>query len=148
MIRTPPAETPCPSDLCGYGDCHCTPSVRDLSAGRAALLALGWAATALAIAGAVMPLLPATPFALVAVWAFARASPRLEAWLRAHPSLGPTLAAWRARRAIPRRAKALALASLAVSWLVLAGLGAPRAALILVALVMAVVGGWIASRPE
>lgn len=148
MIRAPSAELLCPSDLCGYGDCHCTPSVQTLSARRAALLALGWAATALAIAGAVLPLLPATPFALVAVWAFARASPRLEAWLRAHPTLGPPLEAWRARRAVPRRAKTLALISLAASWLALAGLGAPLAALALVALVMAGVGGWIAGRPE
>lgn len=148
MTQAPPAETQCPSDLCGYGDCHYTPSIPGVSVGRAALLALGWAATALAIAGAVLPLLPATPFALVAVWAFARASPRLEAWLRAHPMLGPPLEAWRARRAVPRRAKVAALASLAVSWGILAGLGTPMAALAPIALVMAVVGGWIAGRPE
>src|SRR5690606_41134853 len=62
----------------------------------------GAGAVGLALAGTVLPLLPTTPFLLVAAWAFARSSPRLDAWLHAHPRLGPPLAAWQARRAIPR----------------------------------------------
>jgi uncharacterized membrane protein YbaN (DUF454 family) len=64
---------------------------------------LGLAATGLALAGVVLPLLPATPFLLVAAWAFARSSPRLEGRLRAHARLGPLLAGWEARQAIARR---------------------------------------------
>jgi uncharacterized membrane protein YbaN (DUF454 family) len=72
-------------------------------------IAIGSIAVALGIAGVFLPLLPTTPFLLVAAWAFARSSPRLEAWLVQHPRLGPPLAAWRERRAIPTRAKVIAI---------------------------------------
>lgn len=102
----------------------------------------------LAVAGAILPLVPATPFALVAAWAFGRASPRLQAWLDAHPRLGPVLRAWRVRRAIPRAARRAAFASLAVSWLTLAVLGTSLVVLGAAGAVMAGVAGWIASRPS
>jgi uncharacterized protein len=52
---------------------------------------LGFAATALAIAGAILPGLPTTPFVLVALWAFARSSPALTAWLQRIPILSAGL---------------------------------------------------------
>ncbi len=138
--------TTCPKDLCCYGECQCSPS--GPADQRLALRALGLAATALAIAGAALPVLPTTPFLLVAAWAFARSSPRLEAWLRNHPRLGPPLAAWEQRRAIPRPAKAVAVASLPASvgmvHLAGAGLGLTFA----IGLFLACVGGWILTRPS
>ena len=89
----------CPGDLCCYGEGCCQPPAPGDN--RIALRALGLAATALGLAGAVLPVVPTTPFLLVAAWAFARSSPRLEAWLRDHPRLGPPLREWEARRAIP-----------------------------------------------
>jgi uncharacterized membrane protein YbaN (DUF454 family) len=91
--------------------------------GRAAVLAyrvLGVAAVALATAGVFLPLLPTTIFLIVAVWAFARGSPEWAEKVRAHPRLGPYIRDWEARRAIPRRAKLLAVTMMATSWGILA----------------------------
>lgn len=80
--------------------------------GRWLLLATGWLAVALAALGAVMPLLPTTPFALLAAACFARSSPRCHRWLLATPLLGPVLADWQAGRGVPLAAKLVALALL------------------------------------
>ena len=53
-------------------------------------------------------------FVLLAAFCFSRSSTRLEAWLLAHPRFGPLIAAWRARHALPLRAKRLAWAMMAV----------------------------------
>lgn len=136
----------CPTDLCCYGECQCSPpGPRDR---RGALQALGFAATALALAGVALPIVPTTPFLLVAAWAFARSSPRLESWLRDHPKLGPALKAWEQRRAIPGPAKAAAVASLPISTLSLHAAGAGLAATVAVGAVLACVGVWIVTRPS
>lgn len=83
---------------------------------RYALLALGGAATGLAALGVFLPVLPTTPFLLLAVWAFARASPRLHAWLYEHPRFGPFLRDWRDEGAIPRRAKVAAVLGMLLAW--------------------------------
>lgn len=102
--------------------------------------------TALAVIGVVLPVLPTTPFALLAVWAFARTSPKMQRWLETHPAIGPLLRDWRTRRAIPRRAKALAVVSLGVSWSGLLALGVAPVALIGAGAVMLTVAGWIVTR--
>lgn len=136
----------CPSDLCCYGECRCTPSAPGDR--RWALRALGLAATALGLAGAALPLVPTTPFLLVAAWAFARSSPRLEMWLRDHPRLGPPLKAWEERRAIPGPAKAVAAVSLPASVAVVHAAGAGPGLTAAVGLGLACVGGWILTRPS
>lgn len=72
--------------------------------------------TAIGIVGVFVPLLPTTPFLLVAAWCFSRSSPRLEEWLFDHPSLGPPLRDWRREGAISARAKAIALTLMAASF--------------------------------
>jgi uncharacterized membrane protein YbaN (DUF454 family) len=58
---------------------------------RLAFVLIGSVATALAMAGAVLPGLPTTPFLLVALWAFARSSDRLYAWIQRVPLLHAAL---------------------------------------------------------
>lgn len=82
---------------------------------RYAYLALGWFSLALAVAGIVLPLLPTTPFLLLAAACFDRGSPRFHAWLLDHPWFGPAIRDWRQRGAIGGRAKALAVFMLCVS---------------------------------
>jgi hypothetical protein len=58
---------------------------------RPALMLVGFASTALAIAGTVLPGLPTTPFVLLALWAFARSSQALHDWLLRIPLLRSAL---------------------------------------------------------
>lgn len=52
---------------------------------------LGWVMVALGVIGLVMPLMPGAVFLIVAAACFARSSPRFEAWLLEHPTLGKPL---------------------------------------------------------
>jgi uncharacterized membrane protein YbaN (DUF454 family) len=86
---------------------------------RAVWLTIGFFALASGIAGIVLPLVPTTPFLLLAAFAFSRSSPSLHGWLVEHPRFGPPIAAWNAHGAISRRAKIAAglamLATFAIS---------------------------------
>ena len=75
---------------------------------RGLWLLAGAASLLLGIVGIFLPLLPATPLVLLAAFCFARGSPRVEAWLLAHPRFGPMVRHWRDERVIPLRAKQLA----------------------------------------
>ncbi len=80
---------------------------------RFGLLALGHASLGAAALGAVLPLLPTTPFLLLAVWAYGRASPALAERLRRNRRFGPALRRWQERGEISREAKRRAFAALA-----------------------------------
>lgn len=89
---------------------------------RAFWLGLGLLAVALGVIGVVLPVLPTTPFMLLAAGCFAKSSPRLHGWLVAHPLFGPPLRNWAERGAIApgaKRAAALAMAGVFAVSLVL-----------------------------
>ncbi len=92
---------------------HASPIVRGV------LLACGALCVALGAVGLVLPVLPTTPFMLLAAFCFARASPALHRRLVASRVFGPTIREWQRHRAIPWRTKltaiALMSATLAVS---------------------------------
>lgn len=88
---------------------------------RSLWLLLGLAALGFGAAGVVLPLLPTTPFVLLAAFCFARSSPRLHAWLLAHPQFGPLIENWRRDGSIAPRVKLISVlvmaATFAGSWL-------------------------------
>ena len=76
---------------------------------KALLLGVGTLALAAGIAGIFLPLLPATPFLLLASGCYLRSSERMHRWLLGHGRLGAYIRAFEEGRGIPARAKALAL---------------------------------------
>lgn len=120
---------------------------------RAALVRRLWLALALVFvglgsAGAVLPLVPTTPFLLLAAFCASRSSPRLHAWLYSHPRFGPLLRDWRDHRAIRPRAKIAALLLLAASWLVMWLTVSHDTARLAASAVMAIVALFLATRPS
>ena len=71
---------------------------------------LGVLAVVLAAVGAVLPLLPTTPFVLLAAACFARGSERFHQWLLANRTFGPIVYEWERHRSLPYRTKITAIA--------------------------------------
>jgi uncharacterized membrane protein YbaN (DUF454 family) len=84
--------------------------------GRSLLVVAGSVFLLLGIAGIVVPLLPTTPFILLAIGCYSRSSPRLAARLESHPRFGPALRSWREEGAIAGRAKAAAVVAMALGF--------------------------------
>jgi hypothetical protein len=84
--------------------------VRLLFAGLGTLFVL------LAMAGLFVPVLPTTPFLLLAAACFARSSRRIFNWLLSQPQFGPLIREWREHRSMPYRAKRTALVLIALSF--------------------------------
>ena len=78
----------------------------ELSTGlRYALIALGWFSIVTGVIGIFLPILPTTPFILLAAWCFARSSERFHTWLLNHKRLGPIVHAWQSGEGIPRKVR-------------------------------------------
>ena len=84
---------------------------------RGVLIAAGTLSLGVAIVGIFLPLLPATPFLLIAAACYVRSSDRLYRWLLANPVTSSYISNDRAGKGIPTRAKA---ASIGFLWITLA----------------------------
>lgn len=111
-------------------------------------LAAGVISVALGLVGVALPLLPTTPFMILAAACFARSSPRLHDWLWTHRLFGPAIRDWHHHRAIPAVAKRAALAAMAAAFALSLWLGLRWEVLLLQGLVLAATGTWIATRPS
>lgn len=111
-------------------------------------IALGLSALALGLVGLVLPLLPTTPFMLLAAACFAQSSPRLHDWLVGHPVFGPSIRDWRDHRAIAPKAKRMAIIAMAAALGLSVVLGLGWKVLALQATVLVVMGSWIWTRPN
>ena len=114
---------------------------------RVVLILVGLTALALGALGVILPLLPTTPFVLVAAIAFANSSERLHQWLLDHDLFGPLISNWRQYGAISRPTKILSLVSMVaivtISWL----LAVPTYVIVIQVLTLSISATFIVTRP-
>lgn len=79
---------------------------------RYAYAGFGLACVGAGTVGIVVPGWPTTVFFIVALWAFKRSSPRLEAWVLNHRVVGPSLREWDEHRVVRPRTKVIAISTL------------------------------------
>jgi uncharacterized membrane protein YbaN (DUF454 family) len=72
---------------------------------RQLLIAAGSICVVLGVIGIFLPLLPTTPFLLLAAACYVRSSDRLNRWLLNHRVLGPYIRHYREDKAIPLKGK-------------------------------------------
>lgn len=109
----------------------------------------GTIALLLGILGVFLPVLPATPFILLAAACYARASEKFHQRLLSHPNFGPVIRDWEEYGAVSMRTKKVAISlmslSIAVSiWVVREHLWLQ----IMLATIAVTVGTWLWRRPS
>ena len=115
---------------------------------RALWFAGGMVALALGLIGVALPLLPTTPFILLAAFAFARSSERWHHWLVTHRVFGPMIENWQATGAIAPRAKRMAILAMAAAFGLSAAFGLAYWILAVQFLCMAGAASFILTRPD
>ncbi|MCA0938775.1 YbaN family protein [Yangia mangrovi] len=115
---------------------------------RIAWLALGGLALGAGVIGIVLPLLPTTPFVILAAFAFSKSSPRLHRFLVEHPRFGPMIADWTAHGAIAPRYKALAVSMMLAALTLSVWLAVPNRVLLIQLVCMGGAAAFVLSRPN
>ncbi|MEM1176029.1 MAG: YbaN family protein [Pseudomonadota bacterium] len=108
----------------------------------------GILALALGMLGAALPLLPTTPFILLAAYCFAHSSEKWHRWLLAHRTFGPLIQHWRDHRAISRRTKVVSVIMMAAVLMLSWFLGASATVIAIQAAVLSCSALFILTRNE
>ncbi len=82
---------------------------------RVLLFSLGVTSVVLGVIGVFLPLLPTTPFILLAAWAFLKSSKSAHDWLARQPVFGEALKNWERNRSISRKTKLISIGTIFVS---------------------------------
>ena len=110
-------------------------------------LLAGLISVAIGAVGVVLPLLPTTPFLLIAAFAFARSSARLNNWLREHRSFGPLINNWHRDGSIDRKVKRIAIIVILMTPLITRLFGAPLWIIVCQIVVLSAAAVFILTRP-
>jgi uncharacterized membrane protein YbaN (DUF454 family) len=119
-----------------------------ISAFRLLWLLGGIVFVAVGAIGVVLPLLPTTPFLLLAAYCFARSSTKLHDWLLNHRSFGPLINNWDQHGSIDRRSKRIAIVVIVLTAVISILIGVPWWALASQIVVLAVAATFILTRPD
>jgi uncharacterized membrane protein YbaN (DUF454 family) len=80
------------------------------------LFSAGCLSLFLGIIGIFLPLLPTTPFVLLAVTCLAKSSPKLHRWIITHPYFGPIIVNWNEHRCLTKQVKIKATFFIVISF--------------------------------
>jgi uncharacterized membrane protein YbaN (DUF454 family) len=116
-------------------------------AARLTWLVVGLVALALGAIGIALPLLPTTPFILLAAFAFAQSSEKLHQWLLDHNVFGPLIDNWHRYGAISQRAKIISVVSMIAVLGVSLAMAAPAVVIWVQVLVLGAAALFILTRP-
>ncbi|WP_299981556.1 YbaN family protein [uncultured Pseudoteredinibacter sp.] len=114
---------------------------------RLVYMALAYLCVGLGVVGIFLPVLPTTPFLLLALWAGSKGSRRFKWWLLRHPKFGPGLRLWYREGSIPLKAKIMAVLFISASWCILFFKGTSANLLIVLSLILLGSASFIISRP-
>ena len=115
---------------------------------RVGVFLFGLVSVGLGIVGMFLPVMPSTIFFLIGLWAFSKSSVRFHGWLYNHPRFGQSLRDWHQHRAIPLKAKMMAVALISLSFFVILVFVAQAWLLILLGIVLGAVVVFIVTRPH
>ena len=116
---------------------------------RAIYFILGWFFFAIGAIGVLLPVVPTTPFMLLALWAFSRSSERFHNWLYNQHFFGPPLQMWQNHSVIPLAAKVMSISFMSISFVFMIFFSPIHIILKLVIGLLMLYGAWfVLSKPS
>lgn len=120
----------------------------DFGLRRAFWFAVGTLALLLGALGVILPVLPTTPFVILAAFAFGKSSPALHAWLENNATFGPLIRDWRENGAIAPRIKALACTMMISAFALSLVMGVNGRILLIQAICLSGAAAYVLTRPN